>query len=122
LKTEDSSLIGNYARFPESGFFETILSSSGIREFLPDSTYLNRMLNVLVKQDVKIKYALVKEEHVDICMFDITGRRVKTLLDKKQKAGYYSVSLDSSVFPRGIYFLRMTAGDYMKTTKLVKVR
>jgi len=55
-------------------------------------------------------------------MFDITGRRVETLINKKQKAGYYSVSLDSSVFPRGIYFLRMTAGDYMKTTKLVKVR
>ncbi len=122
LKAQDSSLIGNYGRYPASGFYETVLSSSGIRELLPDSTYLNRMLNVLVKQDIQIRYALDKEKHVNICMFDITGRRVETLVNEKQKAGYYSVPLNSYNLPRGIYFLRMTSEDYSKTTKLVKVR
>lgn len=76
----------------------------------------------LIERNIQIRYALDKEKHVNICMFDITGRRVETLVNKKQKAGYYSVPLNSYNLPRGIYFLRMTSEDYSKTTKLVKVR
>jgi hypothetical protein len=55
-------------------------------------------------------------------MFDIIGRRTGTLVNQTQNAGYYSVPLEVSDLPYGVYFLRMQAGDYNKTIKLVKVR
>ncbi len=122
FKVQDSSLIGNYVRYPECGFYKWYLSGIDIEDILPDSTYLARMLNVLYGRNVIIKYALDKEKHVNMVLFDIMGRKVKTVVDGKQKAGYYSVPLRTSNVPHGIYFLRMQAGDYNKTFKLVKVR
>jgi len=80
------------------------------------------MLNVLVSRNIEIRYALSEESNVKIMFFDILGRKAETLVNGKKKAGYYSVPLKSSTLPHGIYFLRMEAGDYQKTLKLVKVK
>jgi hypothetical protein len=121
LKTKDASLIGNYARYPASGFYKWG-SYSGIHEVIPDSTFLFRMVNVLVGRNIEIRYALSEESDVQIMFFDILGRKARTLVDKTQKAGYYSTSVRATELPQGIYFLRMEAGEYRKTVKLVKVR
>jgi len=122
LKAKDLSLIGNYARYPESGFYKWGTLAGLPEELIPDSTYLIRMLNVLVSRNIEIRYALSEESNVKIMFFDILGRKAETLVDKTQKAGYYSVPLKSSTLPHGIYFLRMEAGGYQKTLKLVKVK
>jgi hypothetical protein len=122
LKVKDSSLIGNCARYPENGFYKWG-SSAGIFEgLIPDSTYLFRMLNVLADKNIEIKYALSEESDVRIMFFDVLGRRARTLVDETQKTGYYSVPIKSTALPRGVYFLRMEAGDYRRTVKLVKLR
>ncbi|MBN1694388.1 T9SS type A sorting domain-containing protein [candidate division WOR-3 bacterium] len=121
LKTKDASLLGNYVRYPANGFYKWG-SQSGIHELIPDSTYLFRMSNVLVSSNIEIKYALSEESDIQIMFFDILGRKAKTLVDETKKAGYYSASVRSTELPQGIYFLRMKAGDYRKTLKLVKVR
>jgi hypothetical protein len=121
LKAQDLSLTRNYIRYPETGFYKWG-NLSGIADAIPDSTYLCRMLNTLISRDIEIKYALSERSKINIVMFDITGRRVRTLIDETQKAGYYSVPMRSSDLPYGVYFLRMQAGDYKKTLKLVKVR
>ena len=121
LKAKDASLIGNLARYPASGFYKWGMHS-GIHEVVPDSTYLIRMINVLVGREIEIKYALSEESDVEVLFFDILGRKAKTLVDEKKKAGYYSVSVRSAELPKGVYFLRMRAGDYHKTVKLVKLK
>ncbi len=121
LKAKDKSLIGNYARYPISGFYKWG-KLAGIEDMIPDSTYLFRMVNVLASRNIEIKYALSEERDVRIMFFDVLGRKAKTFVDETQKAGYYSVPIKSAEFPGGVYFLRMEAGDYKKTLKLVKLR
>ena len=122
LKAQDSSLIGNYARYPKCGFYKWGLVAGIFEESIPDSTYLFRMLNVLTSRSIEIRYALSQESDVKIMFFDVLGRKAKTLVDKTQKAGYYSVPIESSALPQGVYFLRMEAGNYRKSVKLVKLR
>ena len=60
-------------------------------------------------------------------IYDITGRLVKTLVDKKQKSGYYRVKWDGkdalgNLLPCGIYLGRIQLGNKIFTKKLVFLR
>ncbi len=59
---------------------------------------------------------------VSLKIYDLSGRMVKTLVDGKVEAGHHSVKFDGSSLPSGIYFARLTAGDYRDTKKLVLLR
>jgi hypothetical protein len=64
--------------------------------------------------------------HVSLNIYDITGRLVETLVDEKQKPGIYQVEWDGarigSVVRSGVYFYRLTAGDFTSTKKLILLR
>jgi hypothetical protein len=74
-----------------------------------------------------IQYALPRDEHVEIEVFDITGRRVATLVDEVVEAGYHTVVWDGRTSGRarlasGIYIYRLQAGSFTATQRAVLVR
>jgi hypothetical protein len=62
--------------------------------------------------------------HVSLNIYDITGRLIETLVDEVQEPGVYQVEWDSSPnqVASGIYFYRLTSGDFTSTRKLVLLR
>ncbi|MDK9700297.1 MAG: T9SS type A sorting domain-containing protein, partial [bacterium] len=69
-----------------------------------------------------ISYSLPKPGQVDLRLFDITGREVATLVNQRQPTGSYRVTLDGEHLSSGTYFVRMQAGDFVKTQKMVLLR
>jgi len=74
-----------------------------------------------------ISYLLPIAADVILIIHDITGRTISTLEESYQSAGYYDIqwnSKDDSGNPvsTGVYFCRLTAGDYSKTIKMVYLR
>ena len=117
----DSSLIENYSRYPETGFYHWE-NTAGVPEFnYPDSTYLANLPQNPATCGIELKYALARKEHVKIVLYDVVGRVAKTLINGEQERGYYSVPLNIQRIPQGVYFLRMRAGEYERTIKLVKL-
>ena len=55
-------------------------------------------------------------------VFDILGRKVKTLLNKNLSAGRHKVTFDASEFSSGTYIYRLKAGDNYKSRKMVLLR
>ncbi len=70
----------------------------------------------------EIRYTLPKECLIRLEVFDILGRRVATLVDGFQRAGYKSIRWDGDGMASGIYFYRLKAGDYTKVRKMVLIR
>jgi PKD repeat protein len=66
-----------------------------------------------------IEYAIPKDVHVKLNVYDILGRMVTSLVDKKLTAGNYSVLFDSHSLSSGTYFYRIVAGDFNEMKKLV---
>ncbi len=71
-----------------------------------------------------IQYAVPYETDVKLQVFDITGKLVATLVDGKQSAGFHAVewnglNADGSRVATGIYFYKMTAGDFSETRKML---
>lgn len=63
---------------------------------------------------------------VRLDILDISGRKVKTLVDETQGSGVYTVEWDSrtgvSPVSSGIYFYRLEAGEVVETMKFILLR
>ena len=69
-----------------------------------------------------IRYTLSIRSHVLLYVFNTLGQRVATIVDGEVNAGSHEVKFDSSNFASGVYFYRLTAGDYVSTKKLILLR
>ncbi|MDZ7314850.1 MAG: fibronectin type III domain-containing protein [candidate division KSB1 bacterium] len=60
-------------------------------------------------------------------VYDLLGRKIRTLEDKEIQAGYFSISWDGlddqgRPAPTGVYLYQLCAGDYQATRKMIKVQ
>lgn len=69
-----------------------------------------------------IRYGISQASYVLLTLFDVLGRPVRTLVAQRQQAGFYSVNLDLSDLPSGVYFYRLEAGTQLRVQKLMVLR
>jgi hypothetical protein len=69
-----------------------------------------------------ISYSLPRASKVKLNIFDITGRLVQTLTDKRLEAGEHRMSFDGTALASGVYFARIEAGEFTRTQKLMLVK
>ncbi|MCB0261289.1 MAG: T9SS type A sorting domain-containing protein, partial [Calditrichaeota bacterium] len=64
---------------------------------------------------------------VTLEIYDITGRKIQTLLNDEQEPGVYTVSWDGTnqfgeKVSSGIYFYRMAAGKFIQTRRMMLLK
>ena len=79
-----------------------------------------------------IHYGIPNKSHVNIKIYDLLGREVRTLVDKEQEASYYNIIWDSkdnfgNNVSSGMYLYKIVAysdgrGVFVKTRKLLLLR
>ena len=74
-----------------------------------------------------LRYDLPEQTHVNITIYDMLGRQVKTLINHTQDAGYRSVIWNATndygkPVSAGIYLYQIQAGEYMLTKKMVLLK
>ncbi len=69
-----------------------------------------------------INYSVPELGLVNITVFDVLGRNVKTVVNKVQNAGEYSVPFDASKLSGGIYYYRMTTNRSALTRKMILLK
>ena len=74
-----------------------------------------------------IRYSLQVGGDVELVLFDVSGRRVTTLVDSPQPAGWHAVSWDGRTASgleaaSGVYFYRLKSGDLQRSRKLLLLR
>jgi flagellar hook assembly protein FlgD len=74
-----------------------------------------------------INYSVAMKGPVKIKIYDVTGRSIRSLVDKEHEPGGYSIDWDGSndagtAVGSGVYFCRMISGDYSRAIKLVLIR
>jgi hypothetical protein len=70
----------------------------------------------------KIEFSLPKDGYVEIDIYDITGRKVSSLVRDPFKAGIYSVEFNAVNLASGIYFYTIKAGDFTATKKMLLIK
>lgn len=69
-----------------------------------------------------IQYGLPESGNVTLEVYDMTGRRVATLVNENQRAGWHDITFDASNLASGMYIYRMQSGDFVNTRKLILVK
>ena len=125
------TLIYRIKRLTKEGIFEfsdtlivDISSLTGIEleegvqnEFALSQNYPNPF-----NPTTRIEYSVVNSSNVTLKVYDILGREVMTLVNKMQSPGSYEVEMDASKLSSGIYFYRLSAGDYTSIKKMVLMK
>lgn len=69
-----------------------------------------------------IQYSLPEASNVKIELFNLIGQQIAILINSTQKAGQHSFDFDASHLSSGVYFYRLTAGDYIETRSMTLVK
>ena len=69
-----------------------------------------------------ITFGLPAESSVILTVYTITGNFVTNLVHDRFSAGYHTVTWDGSEYCSGIYLVRLAAGDFVKTQKMVLMK
>jgi len=73
------------------------------------------------RSQVTVQYALPETRPVTLRLYDVLGRRVRTVARTEQE-GRQEARLDVSGLTSGVYFLRLTAGETVRTKRLTVVQ
>jgi Secretion system C-terminal sorting domain len=69
-----------------------------------------------------IAYGIPVNCRVTINLYDLLGRKIKTLIDADEQRGYHIVLFDATGLASGTYFYRIEAGRYRQTKKVILLR
>lgn len=96
---------------------------TGIEEgILPKVYSLSQNYPNPFNPNTKISYSISKSGLVSLKVYDILGREIISLLNETMEAGSYEVTFDGSKCSSGIYFYKITFGDYIKIKKMVLLK
>lgn len=85
--------------------------------FALDGTYPNPF-----RRSTSISYELPEPARVRLEVYDVIGRRVRTLVDGEQAAGRHEAELVAAGLASGAYFVRLVADEQAVTRQIQLVR
>jgi hypothetical protein len=69
-----------------------------------------------------IQFDVPKASVVEITVYDISGKVIRSLVNMQFSAGRYSASVDGSDLSSGVYFYRIKAADFTATRKMILLK
>ncbi len=113
---------------PFSWGWALVGGAAGVRQksAAPFTTRLYRNYPNPFNPTTTIHFELGAEEHVQLVVYDLLGRRVRTLVDERIKAGSHRVLWNATdeegrLVAAGVYFVKLTAGEtFVQKVALLK--
>ena len=69
-----------------------------------------------------ISYEIPKPAFVKVAIYDILGNEVALIVNEKQQPGKYDVTWDASNYASGVFFYKLTSGDFIQIKKMVVLK
>ena len=98
-----------------------------IDETLPITYKLNNAYPNPFNPMTTLRYDLPEQANVNIIIYDIMGREVRTLVNTTQDAGFKSVIWNATndygkPVSAGVYLYQIQAGEFVQTRKMVLLK
>jgi hypothetical protein len=99
----------------------SITESRGDKEY-PKEFVLKQNYPNPFNPTTTIRYVIPERALVTIKIYDILGDEITTLVNEEKPIGYYEVEFIASNLSSGVYFYKLTAGDFIQTKKMILLR
>lgn len=70
----------------------------------------------------KIEYSIAKAGNVQLVVFNSIGEEIAVLVNETQQAGRYEINFDASRLSSGVYFYKITAGEFNSIKKMILIK
>jgi len=121
----DTSIFFNTAHYPDTGWvaFNVLPPTVSVENGnIPLHFDLAQNYPNPFNPSTKIKYQIPDPVFVTIKVYDVLGNEIVPLVKENKIAGTYEIDFDGSKLTSGIYYYRITAGDYSQTKKMILLR
>lgn len=95
---------------------------SGENNMIPSSFALNQNYPNPFNPITNIKYDIPTSGYVKISVHNMLGQEISKLVNEYKDAGTYTVQFDGSRFGSGVYFYRISSGDFTDMKKMILVK
>ena len=69
-----------------------------------------------------LEFGMSDLEFTSLKVYDLLGKEVVTLVNEKLNPGTYKVEFDAGSLTSGIYFYRLTSGDFTDTRRMMLIK
>jgi hypothetical protein len=69
-----------------------------------------------------ISFSIPERSYVNLKVYDVLGNEVVTLVSAERDAGNHTVNFYASELPSGVYFYKMTSGNYSEIKKMMVLK
>jgi hypothetical protein len=120
---------GEYTVSSDTGYF--VLSTEALNTIgdanIPEVFALHQNYPNPFNPTTTLRYDLPEQSNVNIIIYDIMGRQVKTLVNTTQDAGFKTVIWDATndygkPVSAGVYLYQIQAGEFIQTKKMVLLK
>jgi hypothetical protein len=121
----DKGIVPEHLTKPDTGYYELVYDPNVSVE-----TIENKIVDYELKQNYPnpfnpitvIDYSIKEEGNVELVIYDVLGKVVEKLVDKRKTAGNYSAQFDASNLSSGIYFYSLRVNDFVATKKMLLIK
>jgi hypothetical protein len=105
----------------------SVILSSDLEPLIPTEFALHQNYPNPFNPTTQIRYDLPEDTYVRITIFDIMGRKVRSLINTNEDAGYRYMNWDATndlgqPVSAGMYIYTIQAGEFRKTKKMVLLK
>jgi hypothetical protein len=93
-----------------------------ISEIIPQNFSLSQNYPNPFNPVTKISFAIPKNNFVTLKIYDISGREVATLINKEMTAGEYEATFDATKLSSGVYFYKISSGNFSDVKKMMLIK
>jgi hypothetical protein len=111
--------ITNDGAMEYSPVINVVITGIGAGTVSPFSFHLDQNYPNPFNPVTTIQFQIPVPGHTSLTVYDVLGREIATLLNQDLFAGDHRVEWDSSRVASGVYFYRLTAGNFVDTKKMV---
>ncbi|MCE1164065.1 MAG: Omp28-related outer membrane protein [Bacteroidetes bacterium] len=98
------------------------ITGVGNLQSIPDKYNLGQNYPNPFNPTTNIRFTVPKDGNVVFKVYNIKGQEVATYLDGFLKAGAYNVTVDGNSLGSGVYFYKLTAGNFTDTKRMILVK
>ncbi|MFZ4590367.1 MAG: T9SS type A sorting domain-containing protein [Ignavibacteria bacterium] len=105
-----------------NGNFEYFALNGEVEVGVPKKFSLSQNYPNPFNPTTKIDFDLPVDSKVNIVLYDMNGREVRTLVNGARTAGYHTVQFNGSDLSSGIYFYRISADKFVMAKKMMLIK
>jgi len=102
--------------------FETTAAVSVKGEEIPLQYKLEQNYPNPFNPITEISYQLKSDGFVDLCVYDLVGTKVRTLLKSYQRRGNYTIEFDGANLPSAVYFYKLQVNEFISVKKMMLMK